>query len=117
MLSVLENFHSFWNFIPLYISILIVILLILGRELYHMVFKHHSSRVDWYFPETKDWGEFFGKVLGVLLVACIVGLIGYAIVFIVFKMVSKLRTYLLERMGYNDMLYHNHSIDTEKSGH
>ena len=117
MLSLLENFHSFWNFMPLYISILIVVVLVMGRELYYMVFKHNSTRVNWQFPATNTWGEFIGKVLGVLLVACIIGLIGYAIVSIVFKVTSKLRTYLLERMGYDDMLYHTQSIDTGKSSH
>lgn len=107
MLKLIESLEKFITDHP----IIILVVVILMRELYNLIWKHNSGKVSWRFPKTNSWGQFFWKLTAVIAIALILGLCACLIIIPLFNVVGKVRSYLLEKIGHGDMQYHTIKIE------
>lgn len=106
MLALIDSLEEFITDHP----IIILIVIILLRELYNLMWKHNSDKVSWRFPKTNSWGQFFWKLTIVIAIALFLGLCACLVIIPLFHVVGKLRSYLLDKAGHGDMQYHTIKI-------
>jgi len=107
MLALIDNLVEFFTNHPLFILILVLLM----REVYNLIWKHNSNKVSWRFPKTDSWGQLFWKLTVVISIALGLGLCACLIIVPLFNVVGKLRSYLLEKAGHGDMQYHTIKIN------
>lgn len=108
MLAAIERTEEFFADHP----ILIIVVILVMREIYNLLWKHHSTKVSWQFPKTTSWLQVVWKIVVVIGIAIFLGLCSFLIIIPLLMLVGKMRKYLLKKTGHGDMQYHAVKIST-----